>query len=407
MLRNVLGLLVCALAILTAPASGEVLYGADGAQGNSSNLYTLNPATGAVVSTVGTIGFPVTGLAIHPITRVMYGATGNKGVNNPRTLITVNTTTGAGTVVGSFSFPDHDQTLTDLTFASDGTLYGLGSGDGQLYRVNLVTGEATVIGQNNELAPFGGGLAADPCDTIYVAPNSDLGLIFTVNRFTGAVVPGAQLQGETGNALSAMAFNSAGTLYGSLLNTNTTPAAASLVTINPLTGAMVTLGATVPRLDAIVFDGQFPAANLSLTLGLNQPTVAPGGHVQLGLTVANPAGAAAFDLFFAVLIPPATSIQLGCPAGDGIVFLANGFSTAQTTCVSTIALPILQPLYGNVCIPAGLPATNVPNLFSLTWPAVPAGKYSFVMLATPVGAFARSAVEIRALSLVDLQASSP
>ena len=29
------------------------------------------------------------------------------------------------------------------------------------------------------------------------------------------------------------------------------------------------------------------------------------------------------------------------------------------------------------------------------------------LIATPVGAFARSAVEIRALSLVDLQASSP
>ena len=61
----------------TVPVSAaEVLYGADGAGGNASNLYILNPATGGTVSTVGPIGFAVTGLAIHPTTRVLYGSTG-------------------------------------------------------------------------------------------------------------------------------------------------------------------------------------------------------------------------------------------------------------------------------------------------------------------------------------------
>ena len=70
MLKTIVGLLVCAWAMLAAPVSAEILYGADGAQGHSSNLYTLNPASGAVVSTVGAIGFAVTGLAVHVGARV-------------------------------------------------------------------------------------------------------------------------------------------------------------------------------------------------------------------------------------------------------------------------------------------------------------------------------------------------
>ena len=72
MRRGIIGLVFCAWTVVTPPASGETLYGADGAQGNPSKLYTLDPASGAALSTVGAIGFAVTGLAIHPATRVMY-----------------------------------------------------------------------------------------------------------------------------------------------------------------------------------------------------------------------------------------------------------------------------------------------------------------------------------------------
>ena len=155
MLRRIIGLLFCAWTVVTPPASGETLYGADGAQGNPSNLYTLDPTSGAVLSTVGAIGFAVTGLAIHPGTRVMYGATANAdGVISPRSLITINKSTGSGSLLGPFLLPDGPQTLTDLTFTSDGTLYGLGSHDGQLYTVNLATGAATVVGESGVGSPL-------------------------------------------------------------------------------------------------------------------------------------------------------------------------------------------------------------------------------------------------------------
>src|SRR5262249_6622367 len=152
-----------------------------------------------------------------------------------------------------------------------------------------------------------------------------------------------------------------GTLYASRLDTFDSPATASLVTINTVTGAVTELGPTVNRLDAIVFDSQFPAANLSLTLGVNQATVAPGVHLQFGITAANYGRAAAFDIFSAILLAAALSVQLGCPAGDGIAFLTNGFATVQQTCISTASLSSVQPLFGIACVPGALPQTAFPN----------------------------------------------
>ena len=67
----------CALlAFASLAAAQERLYGADGAQGNPSNLYLLDPASGAVAQTLGPIGFAVTGLAVDPSPGTLYGARG-------------------------------------------------------------------------------------------------------------------------------------------------------------------------------------------------------------------------------------------------------------------------------------------------------------------------------------------
>src|SRR5437867_4469643 len=408
MLRRIIGLLFCAWTVVTPPASGETLYGADGAQGNPSNLYTLDPTSGGVLSTVGAIGFAVTGLAIHPGTRVMYGATANAGMINPRSLITINKSTGSGSLVGPLLLPEGPQTLTDLTLTSDGILCGLGSLDGRLYTVELASGAATMVGGAGVGPPAGGGLAADPCDTIHVAPNSDQGFLFTLDRTTGAASPGPQLNGSSRNPLSGMAYSSPGTLYAALLNNSDSEvvAPASLVTINTLTGDIAVVGPTVDRLDAIVFDGQFASPNPSLTLNLNRQAVGPGGLVQASLTTANPGGAGAVDLYFVILVPPATSSQLGCPGGDGVVFLADAFSTVLVECVATAPVQSFEPLYRNVCLPAGLPPTTVPSFFSLTWPPnLPAGTYTFAMFATPAMAFAHGIIDITAFSSAGLDAS--
>jgi hypothetical protein len=263
-----LSLLLCltALVVLAVPASGQTLYGATAADNGPSDLFTLNPATGALASTIGPIGFSVTGLAFNPLTGVLYGATGTIDDTNPHSLITINTTTGAGTLVGSFSLGS--QTLADITFTSDGTLYGWAQGSSDsLATVNLATGAATVVGASG-LTTSGSGIAADASDTIYFAGFGDQGALDTINRVTGAATFVGTINGTAGRPINALAFNPvSGVLYGVVKGTN-------LVTIDKSTAALTVVGATVDNLDAIVFSGTFPPTPTPTNTPI-APTITP------------------------------------------------------------------------------------------------------------------------------------
>ncbi len=254
-------LLLC-LAALAVPAAGQTLYGAIAADAGPSNLFTLNPATGALVSTIGPIGFAVTGLAFNPLTGVLYGSTATIDSTAPHSLITINTTTGAGTLVGSYNLGS--QTLADITFTSDGTLYGwVQPTTDSLATVNLATGAATVVGPSG-LTTFGSGIAADASDTLYFAGFGDQGALDIVNRFTGLATPVATLNGTANSAVNAMAFHpTTGVLYAVVKRTP------NLVTINKSTGNVTVLGPTVANLDAITFSLGAPPPPT------NTPTITP------------------------------------------------------------------------------------------------------------------------------------
>ncbi len=342
-MRKIIGLALGLSLLAAHPASGETLYGADGAQGKLSNLYILNPANGASLQTVGPIGFAVTGLAVHPTTGVMYGSTGNaSGPPNPRSLITINKSTGQGTLVGPFNAVGGG-TMADLTFTSDGTLYGWGSFD-DLYTINLTTGAATSIGPSNlPVFTVGGGLAADVCDTLYLAASTDLGPLRTVDRTTGTLTTVAALDGSTGEPISAMAFNGAGALFGSLLLSDAT---SFLITIDKSTGHVTVLGQTVDLLDAIAFDG-----------------VAPGSCVSL----------------VAAVLPTSRSVQVGSPATAFVAIINAGTAMANSVGIS------LQTL-----IPATFsyqttnPATNQPTGTPDTPATIPPGQLqTYVIAVTP------------------------
>jgi hypothetical protein len=269
---------VLALGLLAAQAGraeADVLYAADGQNGNpATNLYILDSGTGAVLQTVGPIGFAVTGMAFSPDTGVLYGVTAPKG-SNTRELITINPGTGAGTVVGALGV-----TMDDISFDRNGTLYGWSgrTSGSSLYTINLATGAATLVGPSG-LLDVGVGFAINGSGTPYLADAGASGALRTVDLTTGAVTTVATLSGAPfdNGAISAFAFDSDGTLFGINLNEtvgkpNPPPADTFLVTVDPATGVITTLGPSVPGLEAITFGPGVtvpePAALTQAVLGL-------------------------------------------------------------------------------------------------------------------------------------------
>lgn len=231
------------------------VLGADGQGGVPGNLYSFDPLSGALIATVGAVGYPVTGLADHPVTCALWGVTSPTfdAANNPNPghLITIDKSTGAGALVGDV-LAATDAGPTDITFTSNGTLYGWSSDTDDLITIDLGTGAGTVVGDSG-LASSGVGLAASSSDQLHLAgdggaPGSSLTLI---NALAGIPTGRTALSGDlvAGSSIVAMDFGCNGLILGvHSLGAGVT----NLVTINTGTGALSTLGSTQSGLDAIV-----------------------------------------------------------------------------------------------------------------------------------------------------------
>ncbi|HEV8440638.1 MAG TPA: S8 family serine peptidase, partial [Methylomirabilota bacterium] len=348
------GLVDALAAVQSVPPSGGAgtLYGADGGQGNPSNLYILNPANGTIMHTIGSIGFALTGLAVHPITGVLYGSTSNNSPSAPGSLISINKTTGQGTLIGSFGFPSGcgggSQSMADLTFTRDGTLYGfLEACNDDLYTVNSSTGAATKVGEFGS-STFGSGLAANGCNMIFYAGFGDKGGLTILNRRTGLGVTGPIMNGPLGDSIGALTFDANGMLYGLGINTNTSPRQAFLYTINPGTGAVANLGRTVDRLDTIAFENA--AA----------PTLA----------------------VVSAVLPASRSVQVNTAATAFVTIINAGTATAKGVCLSVdSSIPVSFQFQTTD------PTTNLPNGTPNTPANIAAGQFqTFVISLTPTAA---------------------
>jgi hypothetical protein len=270
--------LISALAFCTQSEAGT-LY-ASTATGAAGELYILNQATGAVIQDVGplhdalNVNYPVTGLAFHPTTGVLYGSTGN---NNPSLadtdarLVTINPANGLVTVIGSFNAgptntSGNPATMADIGFDAAGNLYGVASiGGPNLYSINVVTGQATLVGPNGvATSTTGGGIAISPGGTFYGTPTSSR--FGTYNSGTGAFTNIANPAKPAGGGYGALDFDGS-VLYG--LNVGSgSPPPTHLVIINTATGAVTDLGASVNSLDAIAFQVPEPATLVLFIVGI-------------------------------------------------------------------------------------------------------------------------------------------
>jgi hypothetical protein len=187
-----------------------VLYAAKGTFGVMGFLYTLDPATGAVLTTVGPLNdargnnYPMAGLKYHPITGIFYGATANAAVN-PNSLVIVNPATAMVTVIGPFG-----AVLTDIAIdPTTGIMYGISGFNQKFYTINTSTGQAVQTGSTGIGFANGGGFASDRTGALFGISYFSF---YNFNNTTGL----ATLIGLTslGNLIKAADFNPSNVFYG-------------------------------------------------------------------------------------------------------------------------------------------------------------------------------------------------
>ena len=136
--RDVVAVLIL-LAGGAAQSRAGILHGSDI---STSELLTISTSTGAGTS-VGALGLDsVRGLATDPNTNTLYGSNLNFNTN-AHELVTINTSTGAATPVGPLGLGAVNGLALDL---NTNTLYGVDSETDQLLTINTSTGAGTPVG---------------------------------------------------------------------------------------------------------------------------------------------------------------------------------------------------------------------------------------------------------------------
>jgi uncharacterized repeat protein (TIGR01451 family) len=325
-----------------------ILYGVqssgDPAGVPSRPLLELDPATGAVVRTIGETGFGLTGLALNPRTGELFGTTAQAGVGNfSRQLIRINRSTGAGTVVGPIE--PGGGGIADLAFREDGTLFGWSENTDDLITINTTTGAGTVVG-NAGISTRGSGLAFSSTGTLFLAGNNANGALRTVNPATGLTTVGPTLNGAPlpSQPINAASFHPDGTLFG--VNNAiaiTTGGTTHLVTINTANGQVTNRGTTIRFLDAIEFDcSPFPA-DLSISKAASALTVAAGETVTFTMTVRNNSATLADNVTVTDTIPGGTSFVSAMPSqgtcsGTSTIICALGRILPGTSATATLVV---------------------------------------------------------------------
>jgi uncharacterized repeat protein (TIGR01451 family) len=301
-MKNLVAALITALACALLPAArgnAQTLYGATSA-GGPGQLYVLDASTGGVVQNVGplndgaAVNHPITGMAFHPTTGVLYGSTGNSPPATASLLVTIDTATALVTVIGPFNPGNsgtRDATMGDLAFDAAGNLYGVGTiGGPQLYSIDIATGQATLVGDTGLASTTGGGLAVSAGGTFYGTPTASR--YGTYDPVTGLYTNITNPIKPTGSgSYGALDFDPSGVLFGLNLGSGVPPPT-HLATIDPASGTVTGVGASVTSLDAIAFG---PAGPDVTATKIVTGDFSVGGSVTYTVMLSNSGGAASPD----------------------------------------------------------------------------------------------------------------
>lgn len=214
------------------PASERVLYAVTGPQQNG-DVITINTLTGAG-SLVGPSLFnDVTALSVNPLTKVLYG--GISGLNSSK-IVRVNSELGDAYDLFNINVPN----LASLAFDTSGTLYAA-LRTGSIYTVDLTDGSIDSV---TTAAASISGIAFHPetnelWASAYVIVGGNRDRIFKINLSNGDTT----VVGKTGFNLinNAIVFDETGNLYAA---TGTANQDNNLIEIDTETGAGTLIGPT-------------------------------------------------------------------------------------------------------------------------------------------------------------------
>ena len=156
-------------------------YAVENKNGSSGGrLYTIDTVTGAM-TVVGQTGVDLNGISYDPLHKIMYGI-------GDDALYTINIAAGGASFVGSTGVTD--ALFVGLACNTQGELYALNIDDSKLYKINPSTGVATVVGSVGFNASYAQDMEFDNnTGILYLAAynnDTDAGELRTCNTTTGA-----------------------------------------------------------------------------------------------------------------------------------------------------------------------------------------------------------------------------
>jgi len=226
---NMLSSIVHGKGVLIARADAGLLY-ALGATPGGEALYTLDSTAGTATLHTGIDVSGFVDAAVRGVDTTVYGIVPSSLSSDVYKIST------GGSAVKSVSVPVGN--LRALAFSPGDTLFA-GSANGGFYRIDRVTGSASLLGTMPGLDYSG--LAFEPSSGIlWASARHPIDSIYTVNTANGS----ATFVGTTGfNALTAsLAFSPSGMLYGLIDNGTGENYLAVISTVN---GAGTLIGPTV------------------------------------------------------------------------------------------------------------------------------------------------------------------
>lgn len=195
--------------------------------GDGTRIGSINAATG-VGTDIGATGHSQGWALARDVNGTLY--TTYDGFSGNAQLATVNPATGAiATTIGGLG-----TSLIALEFDGSGQLWGVGYNDRILYRINKATAAATPVGDTGVSSMMD--LSFDTAGQLYATVGN---VLYRLNTATGASTVAANITGIASGEVMGIMFDGGGTLYATAYT-----ASSPLYRINPATGAATVVGNT-------------------------------------------------------------------------------------------------------------------------------------------------------------------